>query len=77
MKFQCPRPVLYPNPKTVARGYLTSEIKEDERRLASPHLLFNVFCIFLTNMIALMNLFSFLLSIHISDELRVGNECLF
>jgi hypothetical protein len=74
MKFQCPRPVLYPNPKTVARGYLTSEIKEDERRLASPHLLFNVFCIFLTNMIALMNLFSFLLSMQLTQDLRERKE---
>jgi hypothetical protein len=70
MKFQCPRPVLNPNPKTVARGYLTSEIKEDERPLASPHLLFNVFCIFLTNMMALMNLFSFLLSMQLTQDLR-------
>jgi hypothetical protein len=70
MKFQCPRLVLYPNPKTVARGYLTREIKEDKRPLASPHLLFNVFCIFLTNMIDLMNLFSFLLSMQLTQDLR-------
>jgi hypothetical protein len=66
MMFWRPRLVLYLNPRTVAQGYLTSEIKEEGRLLGYSHLPFLIFYILLMNSIALTNLFLFPLSMQLT-----------